>query len=380
MDHDSPRSAPDSTACTVELPPTTNVRLSSPGSVVASIPLMFGFHPEDSLVVLGLTSTPGGDKERVRTGVRIGLDQIRGHEREAAADLAQRLQDHGADSALLVAFGPRGATGVKARPDCCRKLMAAVRAQLGAGPKDERVHVVDAIYTAGGRWWSYMCRNVRCCPASGTLVPTEPPAALASALAYQGVAVFPSRQALDETLVPYGGPAAQAVADALAAISGVVVVAEARRLADVLLARCANGMPEFSNEEGASLLAAMAEWQVRDHLASAAADVAGAERLLSLSIELARRSSGKLDSLAPYSLTAWAAWSLGRSALAQCAVDRALAVDPDYTFAALIRAGLRHGITPESVRASAETTRRELAAESGPPTLPTQRSSSEDGR
>ncbi len=491
-------------------PPAT-VRLASPGSVVASVPFLFGFHPENSLVVLGVSHSPEGGSF-IRHGVRIDLDQVRGHERATALELAARLRDQDADIAILVAFGPRGATGAKGRPDHCRKLMAAFRAQLEAAASDERVTVVDALYTANGRWWSYMCRNNRCCPAAGTVVPAEPPAALAGAFAARGHTVYASREALDATLDPYPP---EVLARTAAAVEHLdpgwydteAGLADARRLMDVLLARCgadagesaprtsrtegpragrrglsdsvtaalptrANGSdpvgdaaadqsaaaaaltdgsmasssdpdmapgaggpatdqpvapstgssvssssnpdaaraadgsasavipaarssrratnrvpsvaaasegfplgalaeppsslltpPAITDAEAAELLVALLNWRVRDYLACAAATVDSAGRLLRLSAELARRAPHPDLRLAPYALAAWAAWAIGRPAIAQCAVDRALAIDSEYKFASLIRAGLHHAIDGEGVRESAASTRRDLFGE-----------------
>ncbi|MEZ0107881.1 hypothetical protein ABH920_001873 [Catenulispora sp. EB89] len=465
--------------------PVGTVRLASPGSVVASIPFLFGFHPENSLVVLGVSHSAEGGSF-IRHGVRIDLEQVRGHERSTALELAARLRDQNADIAILVAFGPRGATGAKARPDHCRKLMAAFRAQLEAAASEERVTVVDALYTANGRWWSYMCRNNRCCPSAGTVVPAEAPAALAGAFAARGHTVYASREALDATLDPYPP-------EVLARISAAVEqldptwydtdagLADARRLMDVLLTRCgadsdepaprsarpegpragrrglsgsataalstghsgsqssetdsgsadgsaapaaavaaaaptaageqatshANGTaphsvgavipaartsrrvtnrvpgiagasegpvpgepagsllaaPAISDAEAAELLVALLNWRVRDYLACAAATVDSAGQLLRLGAELARRAPHPDLRLAPYSLAAWAAWAIGRPAIAQCAVDRALAIDPEYKFASLIRAGLHHAIDGEGVRESAANTRREMFGE-----------------
>jgi hypothetical protein len=503
------------------------VRLASPGSVVASVPFLFGFHPENSLVVLGVSQSPEGGSF-IRHGVRIDLDQVRGQERATALELAARLRDQDADIAILVAFGPRGATGAKARPDHCRKLMAAFRAQLEAAASEERVTVVDAIYTANGRWWSYMCRNNRCCPAAGTVVPAEPPAGLAGAFAARGHTVYASREALDATLDPHPP---EVLARTAAAVEHLdpgwydtdAGLADARRLMDLLLDRCgadaepaasnasrpegpragrrglsdnataalptradgaaggpdpvsetlsANGStaqsgrprhdgssassnrdddlradhcsaadqaapsapgsatssssgaadgaegsssteeprpphstyaaipaarssrratnrvpsvagasegfplgalaepphsllapPVITDAEAAELLVALLNWRVRDYLACAAATVESAGRLLRLSAELARRAPHPDLRLAPYALAAWAAWAIGRPAIAQCAVDRALAIDPEYKFASLIRAGLHHAIDGEGVRESAASTRRDLFGE-----------------
>ncbi|WP_228559860.1 DUF4192 domain-containing protein, partial [Catenulispora pinisilvae] len=549
--------------------PVSTVRLASPGSVIASIPFLFGFHPENSLVILGISHSAEGGSF-IRHGVRIDLDQVRGQERGTALELAARLRDQDADIAILVAFGPRAATGAKARPDHCRKLMAAFRAQLEAAASEERVTVVDALYSANGRWWSYMCRNNRCCPAAGTVVPAEAPAALAGAFATRGHTVYASREALDATLDPYPPEALTRTAAAAEHLDPTwydtdAGLADARRLMDVLLARCgadaepptsrtpradgpragrrglsdsattalagrsaaadvqphdgsgagsgagtrggrsgraadlaashpddvatadgsavarsgrsaasgsqprdgfsgsaaspssqsdaddapaspgsadnssalggsafddpafdgpasessasdsspadqseprpphstgavipaarnsrrvSNRIPSLAGKsegvplgalaeppgsllappviadgEAAELLIALLNWRVRDYLACAAATVDSAGRLLRLGAELARRAPHPELRLAPYALAAWAAWAIGRPAIAQCAVDRALAIDPEYKFASLIRAGLHHAIDGEGVRESAASTRRDLFGE-----------------
>ena len=210
--------------------------------MVASIPFLFGFHPENSLVVLGVSHSAEGGSF-IRHGIRIDLEQVRGQERTTALELAARLRDQDADIAILVAFGPRTATGAKARPDHCRKLMAAFRAQLEAAASEERVTVVDALYTANGRWWSYMCRNNRCCPAAGTVVPAEAPAALAGAFASRGHTVYASREALDATLDPHSPEILARTAAAAEHLDPAwydtdAGLSEARRLMDTLLARC----------------------------------------------------------------------------------------------------------------------------------------------
>jgi hypothetical protein len=121
--------------------------------------------------------------------------------------------------------------------------------------------------------------------------------------------------------------------------------------------------PVITDAEAAELLVALLNWRVRDYLACAAATVDSAGRLLRLGAELARRAPHPDLRLAPYALAAWAAWAIGRPAIAQCAVDRALAIDPEYKFASLIRAGLHHAIDGEGVRESAASTRRDLFGE-----------------
>ena len=61
--------------------------------------------------------------------------------------------------------------------------------------------------------------------------------------------------------------------------------------------------------------------------------------------ELVRRSP-RSCSRPPSSLLAFAAWQHGDGALAWCAIDRCLEVDPDYTHGALRRRGADHAVPP----------------------------------
>jgi hypothetical protein len=255
--------------------------------------------------------------------------------------------------------------------------MSAFVAQLGAGPREDRVAVVEAVFTTGSRWWSYMCRNARCCPATGTVVPAGPPPMLAEAYAALGQTVFPTRAAMDATLDAYPMAVLRRTAKALMSVPPLNAahwttnegIAAARALADDLMERQSPSPaadpaeppaktcdPRIADDEVANLLAALGEWRVRDYLAGAAATRENAARLLSLATELARRAPRADLRLAPYTLAAWAAWALGRPSLAQCAVDRALGIDPECNFATLIRAGLHHAIDSPRVRMSAENT------------------------
>jgi Domain of unknown function (DUF4192) len=227
--------------------------------------------------------------------------------------------------------------------------------------------VADAMYVANGRWWSYFCSNVCCWPEAGSPVPAEHPAALRAVPEFRNATVAGSRRELEQSLQPYGQDQTGSMAAALAAASAVSVggldVQAARQLADAALARCGANSVEVGEEEAAALLTSLRHVDVRDHLAVTAADVDGAARLQVLATELARRAPSEEYRPAPYALAAWAAWALGRTAVARCAIAQALAADPDYTFAALIASGLRQGIAPAHVRKSAAKTRGELNAD-----------------
>jgi hypothetical protein len=73
------------------------------------------------------------------------------------------------------------------------------------------------------------------------------------------------------------------------------------------------------------------------------------EAHLSLWADIVRRTDGRWLP-APASLLAFTAWQAGDGTLANIALDRALAVDPDYSMALLLRDILTAGVPPSQAR------------------------------
>jgi hypothetical protein len=64
-------------------------------------------------------------------------------------------------------------------------------------------------------------------------------------------------------------------------------------------------------------------------------------------------------------LLAWTAYARGEGALANVALDRALAGRPDYSLALLLRAALDGGVHPDEVRSLARGTEQVLRSRPG---------------
>ena len=133
-------------------PGQPRLRISSPAGVLAVVPHLLGFAPQNSLVVIGTGPTAG----RVKIAFRYDLPD------PSAADAAVGIAAH--------------ATGVLAR----QHLRAAVVACYGPGPlvtpvadalraaaARARVEMLDVLRVQDGRFWSYLCREPSCCPAEG---------------------------------------------------------------------------------------------------------------------------------------------------------------------------------------------------------------------
>jgi hypothetical protein len=132
------------------------------------------------------------------------------------------------------------------------------------------------------------------------------------------------------------------------------------QLADRLLDAVVDGRSSPEPNDAADLLIALLDPAVRDHLACWAGDER-VDAMLTLTIELARRAVLPEYRPAPYTLAAWAAWALGRGALVHIALDQALAADPRYPFALLLREAVNRGVPPDLVRDAARKTAAKLA-------------------
>ncbi len=143
------------------------LKLSDPGELIATIPLMLGFMPVDSVVVIGLTAS-GAMRPVLRADAAdfAVVDSAGALSRVAAAQLSRA----GAGQAILVGFGGEITTG----GDC-----AVVNARQALS---EHVDVVDAWAVAHGRYRSPECVDSRCCPDAGRVVP-PPPEVVARAFA-----------------------------------------------------------------------------------------------------------------------------------------------------------------------------------------------------
>ena len=116
---------------------------------------------------------------------------------------------------------------------------------------------------------------------------------------------------------------------------------------------------ELSAGDAAAGAVALADMGVRDEVATWALD--RPDELLAMLIQVARCAAPPYD--APVcTVLAWVAYSLGDGALANVALERALAADPTYPLARLLDAGLEAQIPPEEVRALLRATRRASAA------------------
>ena len=195
-------------------PRTSVARLRRPGELANLVPMLCGFVPTESLVVICLRA---GKRNRVGLTMRVDLPDAADVTAEAdlVEQLLERLTFDGGGGAFLAVY-TAGAGHGQALPR--RALVDA----LCQGSRRRGVEVLDALLVRGGRWWSYRCDDQMCCPAVGTPLDVAPSAALALVAAEQaldGRAVLDSRTALVASLAAPTGLAAAAAQQRLSAAS-----------------------------------------------------------------------------------------------------------------------------------------------------------------
>jgi hypothetical protein len=312
-------------------------RISGPAELVQAIPYLLGFHPERSLVLVGLH-----DGQLVVT---------------ARLDIPDALD--GAVEHTLAAMGRGGTTSVigavydaRARPDGAgpRRLVGL----LSDGADAVGCTVPDVLLVGGERWWSLSCDAAGCCPPEGRELP-DAPSPFAAAAAYDGVVALPDRAALAALLDPVPDPQRAVLAAAVETAEHAAVQAavdgHARRWElsvkrAVFAAARASDRPGWSRgaDPGVPRFgAALRRTGIRDAVWMAIDD--GRLDGRPLWRDLARRLPGPYDA-APLFLFGWASWRAGDGALANIAAERAVASDPGYSAAGLLLATLEHGIDP----------------------------------
>lgn len=350
-------------------PASCLVRLGSPAEVAAAIPHFFGFHPDASVVILGLSRPPGDERAVVSHGLRADLGAVQAGPAGFGRWIARRLKENDAREALCVVYPPQAGP---VRLADYRRMVAGMCTPL----RENGILPLDVLFVADNRWWSFLCDRSRCCPPEGS--PIEPgPTTVAALSAYSGLAVLPDRATLAAGFKPYGAEMSDRMHRACASAAGELevlergasrrlgdlpwrAVANAWRLADAVAGRQPPTHDTLSDEAAGRLLMALQDVRVRDYLATWCADDRAGQAVL-LSVELGRRAITEHQIAAAFSVAAWASWALGWGAWSRLCLERTFASVPDYTLGVLIKQGLDKGVGPDLVREAARGTGERLA-------------------
>lgn len=329
------------------------VRLAGPGPTIAALPYLLGFHPAESVVVLGLRGTSAELCLTLRDDlVGSHLDEV------VAARLAGPLRRAGATRAVAVVVTEHDGDERDGEPDGERDGDLLPRRglvdRLRVALRGEQVLLVDAVLVRRGRWWSYACRDTRCCPASGHPLEDEADDGLVAAAAVRGRAVLPDRAALEQVVAPTPGSRSEAFDQAGRALAtevgrsgrkaavrdGVATVLEAVR------ARSEGPVP-LPDGDAARLCVLLGLTAVRDEVLASLDDLdAGASE--GLWLDLVRLAEPGWAA-APATLLALQSYLRGDGAFARVCVQRALEAGPDHGLALLLSDALDRGAPPWEV-------------------------------
>lgn len=328
------------------------LRVQGPGDLVDLVPYLVGFHPNDSVVAIALRERG----EHLGPTIRVDRAEVRG-QAGFCTYLVGQLVRAGACGAVLVVYGEPGE-----RVDATLPEMTLV-AEFAAVTDEFGLELKDAIFVAGGRWWSYTCQNELCCPPEGTLVGgSRAGSRMAAEASYAGLVALPDRATLAGTLGPASSRSRSAVARAVARAAGEMArraerdggiepwrEASQARLRAALDRVLADGTSSWlSDAATARILVGLADIAVRDVGWLWMEEGAGrCPAGLELWRWLAQRAPSAYRA-APLFLAGWAAWREGAGALARIAVERALEIDPDYSAARLLDQALVQGLDPRS--------------------------------
>lgn len=319
--------------------PDTPIRLHGPDELLQAIPYLLGFHPAESLVVVGLS--------RGRVSVTMRVDLVADAPGELAEGLVAALRRARVSEAFAVVYSECWP------PDEARPFGAVVGA-LGIQAADAGLELVDGYLVSRGRRWSYRCFDNDCCPVAGVPL-DDTPGVFAAEATVAGMVALPSRADLVALLDPepdrdrlHDAIAAHENASVQAVLDGVAL-RRTRSLKRALFAaaRAADaGAPRLGDDDIARFGVALADTEIRDAVWMAIDDrrLAGFE----LWRQLVRRLPEPYDAAALF-LLGWTAWREGNGAIASIAARRAVASDPTYSAADLLLAAVSHGVDPRRV-------------------------------
>lgn len=317
-----------------------------PEDLIAAVPVMLGFHPEASLVMLTFGSEHAFH-------ARVGLPPP--GDEAGSAELVEPLLApclmHGVARVALVAYTDDA-------PTAARLAAVLVPAFMADG-----IGVVAVLRVHAGRWWRVPLRAGGVESAPTTFDPGLHPFAARGVLA--GRVTLPSREQLRGTVArrPDVADRWQALMDDLPR-PGPVEVAQAR----ALVAAWVEGRADPDDAGAARVLQVVSRVEVRDALLYGVTRETAPDHLTVWSSLLRGAPDAQVPDTA--AVTAFCAWLSGDGALAWCALDRCLEADPDHVLGRCLGEALTKALPPSCWDDAA---REASATPADDPMLPTGR-------
>lgn len=333
-----------------ELP---QIRVGNPGELIEAVPYLMGFHPIESLTMVGFTG--GLDRpHRVTVTVRVDLPDRPDQLGDLTA-LTRAFRTSRTDSVVAILHTDRFTGDPRARPELCE-----LQDRVICGLRGLDLDVSDVLVASADRWWSMCCEQPECCPPEGTSRAGQGSAVVAAAT-YAGLVALPDRQSLAESITG-SAPAERAalaplLAEARAGRPGAEDRAAQRADSAAILeaARCYPAeLATITDDDLAWFGVALAEPRIRD-LVWLAVDARAVDA--SALLHLLHTRLPEEYALTPLFLYGWAQWRAGSGTLALMAAEQVLAIDPGYSAARLLVEAVRRGLDPQRTPALSDLPR-----------------------
>jgi hypothetical protein len=311
--------------------------LTSPHDLLAAIPFLIGYHPENSLVLVALKDDSVGMAMRVDMPTDIAP--------ESYDLLASHFQREAADAALIVAY-------VDSQSDPEAVLINTSAALLRAG-----ISIKESLIVSDGRYRSMLCHDSECCSPLGSPIPDIDSSRIA---AEHVIAGHPMPFANVSGLVQSIAALPSAMEESWQSeVRAFWIESDSENLIDLqrdgatavidLAGEYAQGRGAEDRELVARVIGRISDIQVRDYaLGSHNEETADAYWQMWRELLLIA-PRGFVAPIA--SIFAALAYERGEGALAHKALDRALADDERYSLALLLRRVFTAGWPPQSFSA-----------------------------
>ena len=296
--------------------------------LINTLPVLFGFKPEDSVVAIATH----GPRHRMRFRMRLDLpgpEQVE----DVAAFVVRHLRRNDAEGAILLA--------VTDDAEMAGEVVWAIENRLG-----DILPVVSA-WADGERYWTTLDD---CDPDGYPYEATDHHESVVRAVA-AGQEILPSRDALAAKLDPFGGERRRWLDGGSATVAGqVLAVLRARGdlpVEEVALAAAHAGR-SLTDDQALRL----AWWAVVSPTRGALWELitpSSAPLMVGMWSQVSRCAPRAIRAPS-LTLAGFASWLSGDGAFALIAVEKALDADPDFPMAATMLEVLERGIPPSTWR------------------------------
>jgi hypothetical protein len=312
--------------------------LTSPHDLLAAIPFLIGYHPQDSLVLVALKDEAVGMAMRVDLPVGVSA--------EGYDLLASHFLRDGADGAFIVAYVGAGAV------DPENVLINTSAALVRAG-----IDIKESLIVRNNRFRSMICSDLTCCPPEGSDIPDLGSSRIAAEHVIAGHPMpFENVDGLVQSIAAVASSFESVWADEVQAFwvsSDSEEIQELQRDGATAIIDLAGeyreGRGAEDRELAARVIGRLSDIQVRDFALGSHTDES-ADYYWVMWRDLLRIAPRGF--VAPVAcLFAAMAYERGEGALAHKGLDRGLGDDDQYSLAHLLRRVFTAGWPPQSFSA-----------------------------